>query len=85
MFAGVWCKVHSRPSDELVLGQRRRRLSGIEQAMGCNAGPTLKRNWVGGPTSLYMCRDMRQHDSLAMLASTGDGGGRNSLHVEDIF
>ena len=32
---------------------------------------------------------MRQHDSLAsiawMLASTGDGGGRNSLHVEDIL
>ena len=32
-------KVYSRPSDGLVLGQRRRRLIGIEPAMGCDAGP----------------------------------------------
>ena len=31
-------KLYNRPSDELVLGQRRRRLTGIEQAMGCDAG-----------------------------------------------
>ena len=36
-------KVDSRPSDGLVLGQRRRRLTGIEPAMGCDAGPTLNR------------------------------------------
>ena len=45
------CKVYSRPRDRLVLGQRRRQLSGIEQAMDCNAGPTLNRNLVGWPTS----------------------------------
>ena len=44
-------KVYNRPCDRLVLGQRRRRLTGIEPAMGCNAGPTLNRNLVGRPTS----------------------------------
>ena len=44
-------KVHNKPGDRLVLGQRRRRLTGIEPAMGCNAGPTLSRNLVGRPTS----------------------------------
>ena len=44
-------KVYSRPSDGLVLGQRRRRLTDIEPAMGCDAGPTLNRNLVGRPTS----------------------------------
>ena len=38
-----------------VLGQRRRRLTrrltGIKPAMGCDAGPTLNRYWVGRPTS----------------------------------
>ena len=34
-------KVYNRPGDSLVLGQRRRRLTDIEPAMGCNAGPTL--------------------------------------------
>ena len=37
----------SRLSDGLVLGQRRRRLTGIESAMGYDAGPTLNRNLVG--------------------------------------
>ena len=40
-------KVSSRPSDRLVLGQRRRRLTAIKPAMGCDAGPTLNRNLVG--------------------------------------
>ena len=44
-------KVYSRPSGELVLGQRRRRLTGIEPAMDCDAGPTLNRDLVGRPTS----------------------------------
>ena len=44
-------KVYSRPSDGLVLGQRRRRLTGIEPANGCDAGLTLKQNLVGRPTS----------------------------------
>ena len=44
-------KVYSRPSDGLVSGQRCRRLTGIEPAMGRDAGPTLHRNLVGRPTS----------------------------------
>ena len=44
-------KVYSSPSDGLVLGQSRRQLTGIEPAMGFDAGPTLNRNLVGRPTS----------------------------------
>ena len=44
-------KVYSRHSVGVVLGQRRRQLTGIELAMGCDAGPTLHRNRVGRPTS----------------------------------
>ena len=51
VFADVWVKVYIIPSVELVLRQRRRRLAGIEPAMGCDAGPTLNRNLVGMPTS----------------------------------
>ena len=43
-------EVYSRPTDGLVLSQRRRRLTGIGRAMGCDAGPTLNRNLVGMPT-----------------------------------
>ena len=41
MNARVCAKVYDRPGDRLVLGQRRRRLTGIEPAMSCNAGPTF--------------------------------------------
>ena len=45
-------RVHSGPRVGLVLGQRRRRLTGIEPAMSCcEAGPTLNRNLVGRPIS----------------------------------
>ena len=44
-------KVYNRPSYSLVLDQRRKRLTGIESTMGCNAGPTLNRNLVCRPTS----------------------------------
>ena len=44
-------KVYSRSSDGLVLGQRRRQLTGIEPAMGCDAGLTLNQTTVGRPTS----------------------------------
>ena len=44
-------KIYNRPGDRLVLGQRRRRLTGIEPAMGCNTGPTLNRDLVGRPKS----------------------------------
>ena len=33
-----------------MLGWRRIRFTGIETAMGCNAGPALNRYWVGRPT-----------------------------------
>ena len=46
-----WRKVYSRPSVGLLLGKRRRRFTSIEPAMGCDAGPTLNRNWVCRPTS----------------------------------
>ena len=44
-------EVYSRPSDGLLLGQHRRRLTSIDPAMGCDAGPALNRNLVGRPTS----------------------------------
>ena len=44
-------KVYSRPSDGLVLGQRRIWLTSIDQTMGCDAGPTLNQNLAGRPTS----------------------------------
>ena len=34
-----------------VLAQRRRQLTGIDPAMGCDAGPTWNRNLVRRPTS----------------------------------
>ena len=43
--------LYSRPSDGLVLDKRRRRLTTIEPAIGCDAGPTLNQNLVGRPTS----------------------------------
>ena len=46
-------KVYNRPGDRLMLGQRRRRSPRYEPAMGCNAGPTLNRNLVGGLHPLY--------------------------------
>ena len=47
VFADVLAQVYSRPSVGLMLGQRRRRLTGIEPAMGCDTDPTLNPNWVG--------------------------------------
>ena len=44
-------KEYNRHGDRLVLGQRRRRLTGIKPAIGCNASPTLNRNLVDRPTS----------------------------------
>ena len=46
-------KEYNGSGDSLVLGQRRRRLTDIEPAMGCNAGPTLNRNLVVGLHPLY--------------------------------
>ena len=38
------------PNSVSMLGQRRIRSTGIKPAMGCDAGPTLNRYWVGRPT-----------------------------------
>ena len=65
----------------VVLSQRRTQLTSIEPAMGCDSGPPLNRNRVGGPTSCVSWR-LEQLDSLAsiewMLARAGDGGGMNN-------
>ena len=47
----VFAQSIQQTGDRLVLGQRRRRLTGIEPAIGCNAVPTLNRNMVGRPAS----------------------------------
>ena len=72
-------KVYSRPSDGLVLGQLRRRLTGIEPAMGCDAGPTLNRNLVGRPTSSVHRRQVLNEcrPAPAMVVE--------EIHVEDVF
>ena len=46
-------------------------IAGIEPAMGCNAGPTLSRYWVGRPTLCVPGTSYRR-----VLAISG-GGGRN--------
>ena len=56
------------PNSVSMLGQRRIRLTGIETAMSCNAGPTLNRYLVGRPT---LCAPVHCIDAY------GDGGGRN--------
>ena len=70
------------PSHRLVLGQRRTRLTGIEPAMGCNAGPTLNRNLVG--RSMHPLYEIHRRQVLneywpapAMVVE--------GIHAEDIF
>ena len=64
-----------------MLGQRRRRLTGIEPAMGCDAGPTLNQDLVLGLHPLYEvhCRQVLNECWLAP-AMVVEG-----IHVEDIF
>ena len=74
-------KVYSRPSDGLVLDWCRRRLTGIEPAMGCDAGPTLNRNLVGRPTSSV------RGTSYVVLNECWPAPAImvKGIHVEDIF
>ena len=45
-----------------MLGQRQIRLTGIEPALGCDAGPTLNRNLVGSPTTdLFKTYDLHSY------------------------
>ena len=46
----VRANTEQSPNSVLMLGQRRIRLTGIELAMDCDAGPALNRYWVGRPT-----------------------------------
>ena len=88
MNATCLCKVYSKPSDGLVLGQRQRRLSGIEQAIDCDSDPALYRNLVGRPTSsvpgtrYIMCKQSRQvlNECWPAPAMVVEG-----INVKDIF
>ena len=65
-----------------MLGRRRRRLTGIELAMGCDAGPTLNWNLMGGSTSSVRGTSYRQvlNECWPAAAMVVEG-----IHVEDIF
>ena len=66
------------PNCVSMLGQRRIRLTSIEPAMGCDAGPTLNRYWVGRPT---LCvRDTSYRRVWRCMVVKGIG-----LHVEDML
>ena len=73
---------HTRPGDRILLGQPRRRLTGIEPAMGCNAGLTLSRNFVG--IDLHHLYEVHRRQVLnecwPTLAMVVEG-----IHVKDIF
>ena len=69
------CHVFDQSIYGLVLAQRRRRLYSIGPVMVCDGGPTLNRNLVGRPT--FFVRGTSLASIKRMLASTGDGGGRN--------
>ena len=71
----------------LVLGQHRRRLTGIETAIERDTGPTWGIiSWVG-LHRVYVCRDMRQPDSLAIqvLNRCWPALAMVGIIVEDIF
>ena len=96
---GSHCKHVAITQSCIKVGLARIRLTGIEPAMGCDAGPALNRYCVGRPTLCVQstwywfvnCLISECHStfrsekdvSLAsrpialILASTGDGGGRN--------
>ena len=74
-------KAYNRPGDRLVLGQRRRRLSGIEPSMGCNVGPTLNRNLVVGLHPVCEVHRRRVLNECWPAPVMVVGG----IHVEDKF
>ena len=80
-------KVYSRPGDRLVLEQRRRRLTGIEPAMGCNAGPALNRNLAGRPTSSVRARTLYEVHRRQVLNECWSSPAMvvEGIHVQDIF
>ena len=73
---GIKCHLYGAntgqsPNSVPMLGQRRIRLSSIEPAMGCDAGPTLNRYLVGRPTLCVRGTSYRRLHELIR-----DGGGR---------
>ena len=78
-------KVYSRPSDGLVLGQRRRRSTGIEPAMGCDACPTLNRNLVGRPTSYVRATSRGTSIQVLNECWLATAMAVEGIHVKDIF
>ena len=74
-------RANTRQSPDYVsrLGQRRIRLTSIEPAMGCDAGPSLNRYRVGKPT---LCVPGTSHRRVHWLIS--GGGGRNRLVMKKL-
>ena len=69
------------PNSVSMLDQRRIRLTGIEPAMGCDAGQTLNRYWVGaGLNCVYQVHHIDAYTDLSGMVVEGIG-----LHVEDIL
>ena len=79
------CEVYSKPIDGLALGKRRRRLTGIEPAMGCDAGPTLNRNLVGRPTSSVRCKSNIHRRQVFNECWPAPAMVVEGIHVEDVF
>ena len=63
-----------------MLGQRRRRLTGIEPVMGCDTGPTLNRWWVGLHPLYKLHRRQVLNECWPAHAMVVGG-----VHVKDIF
>ena len=66
--------IYNRPSYGLVLGQRLRRLTGIEPAMGCDAGQTPE---FGGQAYILCTRYILGKYWMKLVVE--------GIHVEDIF
>ena len=79
VFRGIKCHPYGSPSKHRTItqfcfnvDQRRIRSTGIEPAMGCDAGPALYRYWVGRPT---LCVPGTSYRRVHRVISRG--GGRN--------
>ena len=71
-------KIHRSPSDGLLLGQRLKRLTGIEPVMGCDAGPTFNWNLVGLHALYEVHRRQVLNECWPAPAMVVEG-----IHVED--
>ena len=62
----VRANTEQSPNYVSMLGQRQIRLNSIETATSCDAGPTLNRYWVGGPTLCVPGTTYRRYTDLSM-------------------